>query len=1123
MKFPSASQTQTNRRIPRLGQNMIVLLAIGLANGIAAWVLPTEQWLIPRLGLGTGVALALQLLWGPWIWPGTLVGFALANFSPAQTAVSLVFTPLLYTTAVSLGWRLLHHTNLSKSQNLIEDWLWFSIIGAVVIPAFTMSTTVVLLILLAVIDLSAALPLAEKGFLSEFLGILLTTPLILGLSAKPDSMVPQPNRWVGIVLVSGTTLILIKLTILSSSLLFLFFPLLYWIVNQYGFRATTLFNLLVTLTLSYLISRQVGAFVDLSTGPSLQPSWLLICTLVLTGLWGAAIQRERNQLTAELGIERQTIANLLNQVGQGISVLDAQFRFEFVNPALANMLGLSETELLGRPVFDFVYHEDRAFLESTLQIRIQGEVSTYEIALVDHHGEKRPVLISGVPRHQNGRFLGTSSLIVNLTEIKQKEQNYQQLLRSAQRQQQALQLLDDVQIALAKETELQQLLKTVVNTIHETFGYPLVSIYLIEGEWCILQHGRSTQKTHDAHERMHISEGVIGRVLHTKQPCFVEDVHRDPDYISDANHPFANEICVPLFNRQKIRGVLNIEGTAQNPLTEDDFSLMTSLARHISIGIERASLVRTVKRNQHRNQILLQHNPSTITLLDEAGNRMMSSPFTQHILGKEVEEWLNHTIFEEVHPDDLQTLRQTFTAVLEKEETSTSIEYRAMHHSGEWRWISATFTNLLAEPLIGAVVANKSDITDKKRAEEAFQQAQKLESLGVLAGGIAHDFNNYLSIILGQLSVAQYKVMDDVVGTHLEKAQLATERAAELTQQLLAYAGQGKFKNQPFELNNLLSENLHFLTTAVSPTVTLTSQLAADLPYIYGDKGQIQQIIVNLMLNAADAFPQKIGNIAITTGFVHLTAEEMSTWAAYHLPPQPGNYVTLTIFDNGNGMTAEILHRIFDPFFTTKETGHGLGLAAVQGIMRSHNGGLYVKSAPGQGSEFTLYFPIYHHETPSDGITPKRLHSLKSDLSITVLVIDDDTAVLQTIEDMLTTAGLSVFKATNGHDGILLFKENQYQIGLVILDLTMPGLSGEQTLQQLHHINPFVPVLLSSGYTQTALHQTTSAQWPVVGFLKKPYDATDLLTAVQQLTTQDKSYQPELPPNNLPPPDINLE
>lgn len=388
------------------------------------------------------------------------------------------------------------------------------------------------------------------------------------------------------------------------------------------------------------------------------------------------------------------------------------------------------------------------------------------------------------------------------------------------------------------------------------------------------------------------------------------------------------------------------------------------------------------------------------------------------------------------------------------------------------------------------------DISERKQADARQLQAQKLESLGLLAGGVAHDFNNLLTGMLGQTSLALRKLpQDSPARSHVIKAVNSAERAAIMTRQLLAYAGRGAVHFELIDLNRLVSETATLLETALSKQIRLTIHSITDLPGIEADLGQLQQAVMNLVINAAEAIPSdRSGEIVVTMGTETLV-DGVDYQCVGGQRPLPGNYVYLKVKDNGTGIEPHVLQRIFDPFFTTKATGNGLGLAATLGVVRRHNGAVQVKSQVGHGTEFRLLFPA--RSKPEIEASSVILPS-ESEVNGIVLVIDDEKPVRETVRDILESSGIFVIDAENGRAGIEHFSRHHDEIDVVLIDMQMPFMNGSETLKNLRQIEPNVRVILSSGYSE---HDPTRLllQGENTLFLPKPYDSESLLRKVYQL------------------------
>ena len=390
------------------------------------------------------------------------------------------------------------------------------------------------------------------------------------------------------------------------------------------------------------------------------------------------------------------------------------------------------------------------------------------------------------------------------------------------------------------------------------------------------------------------------------------------------------------------------------------------------------------------------------------------------------------------------------------------------------------------------ILALCHDVTDHRRAEETVRLAQKTESLGVLAGGVAHDFNNLLAVMLGHCALALQKLPPDAEARrHVEKAVDASERAAGLTRQMLAYSGRGHFQIQPTDLNELVRVNVDLLAAALPKQVVLATRLASGLPPVAADPSQMQQVVMNLVLNAAEAIGGRPGTVTVATARREVPAGERELRQPTGEALPPGVYAQLEVRDDGTGMDEPTLSRIFEPFFTTKTTGRGLGLAATQGIVRGHRGGLVVESAPGSGSTFRLLFPASFEE-PAVASAPS-----PGTASGLVLVVDDEEWVRDAIAAMLDAAGIAWIAAEGGRAAVRIFRERDPEISLVLLDLSMPGLSGEETFEELRQIRPGLRVLLTSGYDEDDATGRFVGRG-LAGFIQKPYRPEALVTAIRR-------------------------
>ncbi|RLL54062.1 PAS domain S-box protein [Mariprofundus sp. EBB-1] len=386
---------------------------------------------------------------------------------------------------------------------------------------------------------------------------------------------------------------------------------------------------------------------------------------------------------------------------------------------------------------------------------------------------------------------------------------------------------------------------------------------------------------------------------------------------------------------------------------------------------------------------------------------------------------------------------------------------------------------------IAGFVSVQRDVTQERQQQQQLEHTQRLESLGVLAGGIAHDFNNLLTAILGNAGIARRRMPDDnPVAINLKHIEDASERAADLCKQMLAYSGKGKFVVVPINLSSLIDEILGLLNISINKNVSLRTDLDTQIPAIEADKAQMQQIIMNLVINASEAIGEDSGNIVMHTGIIDVDENYLQTTYVNESLPG-GQYVFMEISDDGCGMDSDTLNKLYDPFFTTKFTGRGLGMSAILGIVRGHKGAIKVYSEVDKGTTFKVLFPA---------IDMAQRENESSENSKTeawqgygrILVVDDEASLRQTARLMLEDIGFDVMTAVDGVDGVELFAREYAQIDAVLLDMTMPNMDGKTAFQEMRKIDPEAKVILSSGYNE---QEATShfAGKGLAGFIQKPY------------------------------------
>jgi PAS domain S-box-containing protein len=430
--------------------------------------------------------------------------------------------------------------------------------------------------------------------------------------------------------------------------------------------------------------------------------------------------------------------------------------------------------------------------------------------------------------------------------------------------------------------------------------------------------------------------------------------------------------------------------------------------------------------------------------------------------------------------------------------------YRVRHRAGTVRWLYDS-TRIMRGPdgtathYLGYVIDITARVVaeaEKRELERRLLHAQKLESLGVLAGGVAHDFNNLLTGIMGHAGLALRQLERNPVAARdgIEQIERLAQRASHLTRQLLAYAGRGRFVVEPLDLADIIRDMLGMLEVTLPKKAKLVLELMEPSPAIVADRAELQQVVMNLLTNAAEALGDGAGTVTIRTWTRKLGRAELERELP-HESLTPGEYVSLEVADTGCGMDESVVAKLFDPFFTTKQSGRGLGMSAVLGIVRGHGGAVRVSSTAGVGSTFHLLFPISSvpAAAPKDPAAPIDWRGKG-----TILVVDDERTIRSILSATLAGMGFSTLLAANGAEAISIFDKNVADVVLAFVDMTMPVMGGAETLVALRERAPALPVVLMSGYSeQHAQAQLADAR--VVAFLEKPYTIAQIEEVIHRL------------------------
>lgn len=522
--------------------------------------------------------------------------------------------------------------------------------------------------------------------------------------------------------------------------------------------------------------------------------------------------------------------------------------------------------------------------------------------------------------------------------------------------------------------------------------------------------------------------------------------------------------------------------------------------------IERTRQEDALIQSEERYRLLFEHNPQAMWVFDAETLRFLAvnNAAIQHY-GYSREEFLSMTIKDIRPPEDVPALLGDI-----------AMNTRGMDKAGVWKHLKKDGTVIDVEVTsydlefagYQAKLVLSYDVTERLRAEKALRemeeqlrQAQKLEAIGSLAGGVAHDFNNILTAITGYSDLTLRRLGEgDSVRGYVQEIKRAAERASSLTQQLLAFSRKQVMQLKVLNLNEIVSDMDRMLRPMIGEDVDYVTILEPKIGQIKADKGQIEQVLMNLVINARDAMPGG-GQLTIETKNVYLNA----AYASHHLSVNPGHYVMLTVSDTGMGMDAQTRERIFEPFFTTKEVGKGtgLGLSTIYGIVKQLGGNVWVYSEPGHGTTFKIYFPLIQNEP--ENIEEQAMLKAPGGTEILLLVEDDDS-IRELIRDVLEMEGYKVLAAASGQEALNLCKEMAEPVELLITDVVMPGMSGRDLSETLGEMYPDIKILYMSGYTDDAVVRHGVLE-EGKAFLQKPFSPDALARKVRGVLDGSKTAQ----------------
>ncbi len=511
--------------------------------------------------------------------------------------------------------------------------------------------------------------------------------------------------------------------------------------------------------------------------------------------------------------------------------------------------------------------------------------------------------------------------------------------------------------------------------------------------------------------------------------------------------------------------------------------------------VELRATIDRLRESEERFRYMADTAPVMIWISDA---EKLSTFFNQEWLtftGRTIEQERGNGWVDGVLPDDLDRSLATYSSSFDLRR-SFQMEYRLRRADGEYRWVLHNGVPRFAPGgLFVGYIASAIDITDLKRAQDETLSRQKLESLTILTRGIAHDFNNMMGSILVEAELAETEVAEGLFpNEEIRQIKTVAIRASEVVRELMIYSGQERADLETVDLSALIEEMSELLKVSISKHAALRTDLRKHLPAVRGNATQMRRIVMNLIINASQAIGDQDGVINVRTS---LAGDGRNSLPNRHASSHP-DYVRLEISDTGCGMTEEQKAKIFDPFFTTKRDGHGLGLAIVHGIVHSHDGAINVVSKPGKGTTFEVLLP---RDPGRSAMTSQAAGAATAVEDATVsgmiLLVEDEDALRIAISRALQKKGFSVLTASDGRQAVEVFRAHADDIGVVLLDLTLPGISGGEVFQQIRRIRPNTKVILTSALDRKEIGVATFGERPPI-FLRKPYGLADLVRGLQE-------------------------
>jgi PAS domain S-box-containing protein len=817
-------------------------------------------------------------------------------------------------------------------------------------------------------------------------------------------------------------------------------------------------------------------------------------------------EQERKRAEAALRESAQFNQQIVTSAQEGIIVYGRDLKYQVWNSFMEQLTGLPAKEVLGKHPDELFPFLRQAGVLASIEKSLNGELTP----LVDFHYEGLPsgktfwlCDTTGPLRNMAGEIIGVIGIVRDITERKRSELRIAAFANLGQRLSAAKTAKEAGRIIVAVADDLlgwDACLFDLYSAAENKMSH-LLSLDLIDGRRTECQprrvHGTPTE-----HLRRTIEDGgqLILRDHLTTMP--LEDLP-----FGNTSRPSASLMFVPIRHGPEVVGVLSIQSYTSGAYDADSLKTLQALADYGGGALDRLRMEEGWQTTQQRLSHLLTQSPAVIYSLKTDGKTTEPtwvSENVERLLGYAAAECYGpHNLFGQLHPQDRQGAVDGLAQLFANKQIAR--DYRIQHKNGEYRWLRDEQRLICdAEGAPVEIVGSWVDITERKALEEQLRQSQKMEAVGQLAGGVAHDFNNMLAVIRGNaellLMYGEQHTAETREGlTHVVEA---SERAANLTRQLLTFSRKQVMQPQPLVLNEVIANLTKMLNRVISENIDLQCHYAALLPYVQADTGMMEQVILNLVVNARDAMPQG-GQLRVATE--QLSLDEAH--ARVNPKARAGEFVCMMVSDTGTGIAPEVLPRIFEPFFTTKEVGKGtgLGLATVYGIVQQHQGWLEVSSQVGEGTLFKVFLPAI--PTPARLAAAAEAEAEVRGGNETILLVEDDHVVRLTTRRILESKGYRIREATSGREALEVWQSHAEEIALLLTDIIMPGeMTGRDLAERLCGQRRGLKVIFMSGYsaevlgTNTEFIRRTRSQ-----FLQKPCSSRTILETVRRCLDEKES------------------